>query len=98
MSDDGRKDDVIVEVLKQQFNDFIKYDKERWDNYQKKYEQDWKHTQEWRKAHWDVLKNHTDLLNEIVPNYRRGMWVLLIVVSGSIGLLIKRVWEHVRFN
>lgn len=95
MSDDGRKDDVIIERLDQMFTDYVKYDRERWDNFEKKYEKDWQHTQEWRTAHWVKIEELKTHLDEILPNYRRGMWIFWLSVSGSVGLLLKKAWDHV---
>lgn len=85
MGDEIRKDDLIVERLDQKFTDFLE-----------RYERDWKDTQAWRKAHWELLNTHTQLLNEIVPNYRRGLWALTIIVAGSIALAVQSFWKHIK--
>lgn len=85
MTEDCRKDDLILERLDQKFADFLE-----------RYERDWHHTQDWRKSHWELLDRHTDLLNEIVPNYRRGLWALTIIVAGSIALAVQSFWKHIK--
>ena len=85
--DPRRRDDVSIAVLAQEFHDFIK-----------RYDQDWTHTQAWRKQHDDILKNHGDLLAEIAPNYKRGMLVISAVVLGSIAIAIKAFWNHFHWN
>lgn len=81
--DPRRRDDEIVTRIDQQFRDFLD-----------RYERDHEETKEWR-ARYDIIqKDHTDILNEIAPNYKRGMWVLGLITCGSIGIAIKDFWEH----
>lgn len=98
MGEQYRKDDIVIEVLAQQFRDFVEYDKERWKKYDDKYEADQKHTRNWRDTHWEIMQEHSRLLNEIVPNYRRGLWALTIIVAGSIAIGVQSFWNNIRWK
>lgn len=78
-----RRDDLAITELSTQFKDFLD-----------RYERDWKHTQEWRKWHYDELAKQGKLLDEIAPNYRRGMWVISAIILGTLGCIVKAICAH----
>lgn len=106
--DPRRRDDILVAEMAQSLKDHI----ERYErDYQNT--QGWrKHMDQIQDAqtanlsaiipvHTQMiitLAEHTKLLNEIAPNYRRGMVVLSTIVLGSIGCFIKLVWTHIKWN
>lgn len=42
------------------------------------------------------IKDNSEILGEIAPNYRRGMWVVGAIIVGSVGYLVKAFWSHVK--
>lgn len=84
MSEDMRKDDVIIERLDQKFTDFLE-----------RYEKDWQHTQTWRNYHDKMIKEHGDFINDFRPIYRRGLLAVGLIVTGSIAIAVKTFWNHV---
>lgn len=89
MNDDDfrRRDDILMAELSTRFKDFIE-----------RYERDWKHTQDWRKAHWEIMEEHGKLLSEMAPVYRKSMWFVGALVLGTIGVAIKAFWSHISWN
>lgn len=84
MSDECRKDDVIIERLDQKFTDFLE-----------RYEKDWQHTQSWRKYHDQAIQEHSDFINEFKPIYKKALLAVGLILSGSIALGVKTFWNHI---
>lgn len=87
IDDSRRKDDIAIAELVVQFKDFMD-----------RYERDWKYTQEWREAHWKVIDDNSKLLNEIAPNYRRGILVVSTIFVGTIAYVLKAVLGHFKWQ
>lgn len=82
-----RSDDIAIAELVVQFKDFIE-----------RYERDWEHTQEWREAHWKVIDDNSKILNEIAPNYRRGILVVSTIVLGTVAYAVKSLLNHFKWQ
>lgn len=82
-----RQDDIAIAKLAVQF-----------ENFTDRYDRDLTETKEWRVSYEKVQKEHTELLAEIAPNYRRGMWVIGLIIVGSVGALIKFISSHFSWN
>lgn len=78
-----RSDDIAIAELVVKLQDFVE-----------RYERDWQHTQEWRAAHWKVIDDNSKLLNEIAPNYRRGILVVSTIFVGTIAYVLKALLGH----
>lgn len=82
-----RQDDIVLAELCIQFKDFLD-----------RYERDWRHTKEWRDAHWRIMDEHSKLLNEIAPNYRRGILVISTIFVGAIAFVVKAILSHFKWS
>lgn len=82
-----RIDDLAVAELVVEFREFLA-----------RYDRDQKTTTDWRDAHWLAIDANTKLLNEIAPNYRRGILVVSTIFVGTIAYVLKAVLEHFKWQ
>ena len=85
--DPRRKDDVSIAMVALQLDNFIE-----------RYDRDLKETKDWRDKYEVIQQQHTNVLNEIAPNFRRGIWVFCLIVVGSIGIIVTKFWNHIAWN
>lgn len=82
-----RTDDVAIAELVVEFKEF-----------RDRYERDQRTTMEWRDAHWLAIDANTKLLNDIAPNYRRGILVISTIFVGVIAYIVKALLEHFKWQ
>jgi hypothetical protein len=87
MTDDNRKDDILVAQLTQRLNDFIE-----------RYDRDCGASSEWRRTVDGILKDQSKVLEEISPAYIRGKWIVALITIGSIGMAVKAFWSHLSWH
>lgn len=93
-----RSDDVAMAELIVKFQDFTeRYERDREDD-KKRQNAEWQHTQEWRAAHWTKIDENSKLLNEIAPNYRRGILVISTIFVGTIAYVLKALLGHFKWQ
>lgn len=84
---DNRRDDRMMVALNQKFSDFVE-----------RYDRDVGALNEWRKTVDKKQSDQGDILRDIAPAYRRGLWVVGLITCGSIGMAVKAFWSHISFH
>lgn len=86
MNEDRRQPDRLLIALDQRFTDFLD-----------RYERDQENAQTWR---IDIKHRIGDLemfVNEMQPLHKKVMWIVSLVVLGTVAYWIKVFWDHVKW-
>lgn len=63
-----------------------------------RYERELNQTNDWRMESFRIQAEHTALLNEIAPNYRRGILVVSTILVVTITYVIKAILSHFKWS